>query len=95
MQCFVFGHIADGNLHLVITRADGMSAGQEAAVKQAVYGPLEQLAGSVSAEHGIGFEKRDYLPLSRRPEEIMCMRMLKQTFDPAGLLNPGRILKPV
>ena len=49
-------------------------------------------AGSVSAEHGIGIEKRPWLSLSRSPAEIELMRRLKQALDPRGILNPGKIL---
>ena len=57
-------------------------------------GPLQNIGGSVSAEHGIGLEKRDYLALSRGPEEIALMRLLKKTLDPKGILNPGKVLAP-
>ncbi|MBM3595306.1 MAG: FAD-binding protein [Alphaproteobacteria bacterium] len=48
--------------------------------------------GSVSAEHGIGFEKRDYLPRSRSQNEVALMRLLKSTLDPNNILNPGKVL---
>ncbi len=47
--------------------------------------------GSVSAEHGIGLEKRGKLPLSRSPEEIAAMRLVKRALDPDNRLNPGKI----
>ena len=47
--------------------------------------------GSISAEHGIGLEKRDYLTLSRTPAEIATMRLLKRTLDPHNILNPGKV----
>ena len=46
---------------------------------------------SISAEHGIGSLKRDFLHLSRSPEEIALMRTIKQAMDPNGILNPGKI----
>jgi len=88
-RCFVFGHMADGNLHLVIAAGD--DAATRAKIEAMVYRPLEVIGGSVSAEHGIGLEKRAYLPLSRTAAEISTMRLLKQALDPKGILNPGKV----
>jgi FAD/FMN-containing dehydrogenase len=88
-RCFVFGHMADGNLHLVIAAGD--DAGTRARVEDMVYRPLAAIGGSVSAEHGIGIEKRAYLPLSRSAAEIATMRLLKNALDPRGILNPGKV----
>jgi FAD/FMN-containing dehydrogenase len=84
-----YGHMADSNLHLAIlpaTRSDDLAD----AVK-AVYDIVGQSEGSISAEHGIGVLKRPYLSRSRGPEEIALMKRLKTMFDPAGVLNQGRI----
>jgi FAD/FMN-containing dehydrogenase len=88
-RTFVFGHMADGNLHIVIAAGD--DAATRAKVEDMVYRPLAAIGGSVSAEHGIGLEKRAYLPLSRTPAEISTMRLLKQALDPKGILNPGKV----
>jgi FAD/FMN-containing dehydrogenase len=88
-RSFVFGHMADGNLHLVIAAGDDDAT--RARVEDMVYGPLAAIGGSVSAEHGIGLEKREYLPLSRTPAEIATMRLLKKALDPNGILNPGKV----
>jgi FAD/FMN-containing dehydrogenase len=88
-RAFVFGHMADGNLHLVIAAGDDPAA--RAAIERMVYGPLAEIGGSVSAEHGIGLEKRAYLPLSRTAAEISTMRLLKNALDPRGILNPGKV----
>ena len=87
---FTFGHLGDGNLHF------GISAGEDeetarAAVERAVYEPLKDIGGTVSAEHGIGLEKKSYLLISRTPEEVALMRTLKHALDPKGILNPGKI----
>jgi FAD/FMN-containing dehydrogenase len=88
-RSFVFGHMADGNLHLVIAAGDDSAT--RARVEDLVYRPLAAIGGSVSAEHGIGLEKRDYLPLSRTAAEIATMRVLKRALDPKGILNPGKV----
>jgi FAD/FMN-containing dehydrogenase len=90
-RAFVFGHMADGNLHVVIAAGD--DAATRARVEAIVYRPLAAIGGSVSAEHGIGLEKRAYLPLSRTAAEISTMRLLKQALDPKGILNPGKVFE--
>jgi FAD/FMN-containing dehydrogenase len=85
----VFGHIADGNLHLFICTG---TATDHHEVDEIVYDLLRPLNGSISAEHGIGLEKRPYLDVSRSAEELAAMRRLKAAFDPNGTMNPGKIL---
>jgi FAD/FMN-containing dehydrogenase len=89
--CFVFGHMGDGNLHLNIHVGSG-DAQSRRRVEEIVYGGLASRQGSVSAEHGIGLEKRAYLQLCRTPEEVQLMRTLKHAMDPKGILNPGKVL---
>jgi len=88
----VFGHIGDGNIHLVVGAGDLEDATVEL-VENLVYAPLEHCGGVISAEHGIGLQKREYLPISRSAEEIALMKLLKQALDPKGLLNPGKIFE--
>jgi FAD/FMN-containing dehydrogenase len=85
-----FGHLGDGNIHLVIT-VGSLDPGAVRSVEDIVYGCLARHDGVISAEHGIGLEKRAYLHISRSPEEIALMRTLKQSMDPKNLLNPGKI----
>jgi FAD/FMN-containing dehydrogenase len=89
-RCFVFGHLGDGNLHLVVG-VDKMTSEARHAVERCVYEPLRTVGGSVSAEHGVGLEKKPYLDISRSAAEIALMRTLKRALDPKGLLNPGKI----
>jgi FAD/FMN-containing dehydrogenase len=92
-RLFVFGHLGDGNLHLGICAgpADGSA---HSAVEALVYRPLAACGGSISAEHGIGLEKKPYLNLSRSAAELALMRSLKATLDPGNILNPGKIFDP-
>jgi len=86
----VFGHLGDCNIHLAVgTGVEGELVHED--VENAVYGPLAQFGGSVSAEHGIGLEKRAWLHASRTAEEIALMRVLKKALDPKNILNPGKI----
>jgi FAD/FMN-containing dehydrogenase len=88
----VFGHLGDGNIHLGI----GVGSREPAvvhAVEEIVYQALERRAGVISAEHGIGLEKRSYLAHSRSPEEIALMKTIKTAMDPKNILNPGKILE--
>jgi FAD/FMN-containing dehydrogenase len=87
----VFGHLGDGNLHLV-AGVGARDKETKKAVDAIVYGEVGARGGSVSAEHGIGLEKRDYLGWSRSAEEIDLMRRVKAMLDPGGLFNPGKVL---
>ena len=89
--CVVWGHLGDSNLHLWIT-VQSTSPEARRQVEGIVYEPLRGVGGSISAEHGIGIEKREHLGISRSDGEIALMRSLKRALDPAGLLNPGKIL---
>jgi FAD/FMN-containing dehydrogenase len=60
-------------------------------VMEIIYDELKPYRGSVSAEHGIGLEKRAFLGITRNDTEVALMRSLKKALDPKGLLNPGRI----
>ena len=89
-HAFAFGHVADGNIHFIIGKENESDATREA-INEIVYAPLKVNNGSVSAEHGIGLHKKDYLYTSRSETEIAIMKSLKNLFDPKHLLNPGRI----
>ncbi len=87
---FVLGHVGDGNLHFAIA-VGGDSRGHREGVEAAVYEPLKAIQGSVSAEHGVGLEKKPYLHFVRDEAEIQLMRTIKAAMDPRGILNPGKI----
>lgn len=90
-----FGHIGDGNLHLNILKPDAMDKdeffGKCATVNKWVFETVQKYNGSISAEHGVGMTKRDYLEYSRSPAEIEYMKAVKAVFDPNGIMNPGKI----
>jgi FAD/FMN-containing dehydrogenase len=90
---FTFGHMGDGNLHFVVSVGAGGDEHHHR-VERCVYEPLEAIAGSVSAEHGVGLEKKPYLGLSRSPSELGLMRTLKKALDPKGILNRGKVFDP-
>ncbi len=90
-RVMVFGHLGDGNLHILVAPRP-WSEDARHRVEALVYEPLRALGGSISAEHGIGLEKRGWLDVSREPAEIALMRTLKAALDPLGLLNPGKVL---
>lgn len=90
-----FGHIGDGNLHLNILKPEAMDKDEFfakcATVNQWVFETVQKYNGSISAEHGVGMTKRDYLHYSRSAEEIAVMKAVKAVFDPNGIMNPGKI----
>ena len=86
-----YGHVADSNLHLVVGPSPQGSS-PNGLLEGPIYRAVSRHGGSISAEHGIGRVKRSYLALSRQPEELALMAMLKHALDPSGILNPGKIL---
>ncbi|MBH3430866.1 FAD-binding oxidoreductase [Pseudomonas alkylphenolica] len=90
-----YGHIGDGNLHLNILKPDDLSKDEFfakcATVNKWVFEIVQRYNGSISAEHGVGMTKRDYLTYSRSPAEIQYMKAVKAVFDPNGIMNPGKI----
>jgi FAD/FMN-containing dehydrogenase len=93
-HCSVFGHLGDGNLHVVFAPRAGGPGEARREVEEIVYRPLAPLGGAVSAEHGIGLEKKAWLGITRTPAEIALMALLKRTLDPRGLLNRGKVVDP-
>ncbi|HST49821.1 FAD-binding oxidoreductase [Jatrophihabitans sp.] len=91
VKLLVFGHLGDDNVHIAVVTGE-QTRKRKAEVEHIVYGCVSRSSGSISAEHGIGFEKRPYLGYTRSPEEMELMRSLKALLDPAGILNRGRVL---
>lgn len=87
-RAICYGHLADGNLHVNVVGPPSQDFGVDAAVCKLT----ADLGGSISAEHGIGRAKREFLHLVRSQTEIDAMRAIKRALDPAGILNPGVLL---
>ncbi len=92
-----FGHLGDGNLHYNVQCPEGGDARRfldenEHEVNRIVFDALVPFGGSFSAEHGIGALKRDELAARKSPVALALMKRVKASFDPMGLLNPGRVL---
>jgi D-lactate dehydrogenase (cytochrome) len=91
-----FGHAGDGNIHYNVTQppdangAEFLKRWDE--VNKVVFEVVTRLGGSISAEHGIGIQKRDKLPNYKDPVALDLMRTLKRALDPNGILNPGKVL---
>lgn len=90
-----YGHIGDGNLHMNIIGTPGIPLADFEtrchAISEETYALTQAFGGSISAEHGIGLLKRPWLGRVRSPEEIGMMQGIKQVFDPAAILNPGKL----
>ena len=85
----LFGHIGDNNLHVcAYTGRDE----DKARINEDIMLMISEYAGAITAEHGIGVLKRDFLALSRTPSEIALMKTLKMAMDPKGILNPKRVI---
>ena len=91
-----FGHMGDGNLHYNVSQPEGGDKqaflAQRAEINAIVHGLVQEFGGSISAEHGIGVLKRDLLKQVKDPVALDLMRAIKSTLDPAGILNPGKLL---
>jgi D-lactate dehydrogenase len=88
-----FGHAGNGNLHvnLMVHPDDADEMQRARAALQALFEKTLALGGTLSGEHGIGSEKRAYVPLEIDPPTLTLMALVKQQFDPAGILNPGKL----
>jgi len=91
-----FGHYGDGNIHFNVSQPVGVDKAAFLArwpeFSEAVNAIVLELGGSISAEHGIGQQKRHLLPKVKSPLEMELMRKIKDLFDPRGILNPGKLL---
>ena len=105
LRCVGYGHVGDSNLHLVsihlrekylkvyknVTTAE-YSEEVNNLIEPFIYEWVASKRGSISAEHGIGFKKTNYLHFSKSNEAIDQMKLLKNLFDPNNILNPYKVL---
>ena len=94
VRCATFGHAGDGNLHpnLIFDRDDPDAARLTHVVRDEIFQAALDLGGTVTAEHGIGAARREWLPIQRGEGAVAAMRSIKAALDPLGILNPGRVL---
>ena len=94
VRCATFGHAGDGNLHpnLIFDRDDPDAARLTHVVRDEIFRAALDLGGTVTAEHGIGAARREWLPVQRGEGAVAAMRAIKSALDPLGILNPGRVL---
>jgi len=93
LRCANVFHAGDGNLHPLILydgrEPDGLRRAEELAGR--ILRMCVEMGGSITGEHGVGVEKRDYLPIMFPPEELDLLRRVRAAFDPAGIANPGKM----
>ncbi|MEO8469246.1 MAG: FAD-linked oxidase C-terminal domain-containing protein [Chloroflexota bacterium] len=94
VRCATFGHAGDGNLHpnLIFDRDDPEAAALTHRVRDEIFRAALDLGGTVTAEHGIGAARREWLPIQLGVGAVAAMRAIKDALDPLGILNPGRVL---
>lgn len=89
-----FGHAGDGNIHLNVMydKADTLQGKRAFQAMEEIFRTVVRLEGAISGEHGIGVVKREYLRLQMSPGELDTLRKIKESFDPDGLFNPGKVI---
>ncbi|MFZ2161015.1 MAG: FAD-binding oxidoreductase [Sideroxyarcus sp.] len=97
IRIVAFGHMGDGNIHYNASMPDAalnkiFIRQHEQEVRRIVHDITARFGGSIAAEHGVGQFKRDEIPLYKSALELELMRSIKQTLDPHGLMNPGKVI---
>jgi len=95
LRAISYGHIGDGNIHVNLLKMglsdDEWTRRLEPAVRE-LFARTLALGGQITGEHGVGFVQRNFLRMAYPPHQIELLRSLKRAFDPAGILNPGKVL---
>jgi glycolate oxidase len=96
LQIASFGHAGDGNIHVnvMIDKSDAREAKEGLRAVEDVFSLTLSLGGTISGEHGVGTAKAPYLDMELTKDTIDIMKRVKETFDPNGILNPGKIFSP-
>ena len=91
-----YGHIADGNIHINILKPKELNKVEFKAkcdvITKHLFTLIKKYKGSISAEHGVGLLKKNYLNYSRSEAELVYLKVIKDAFDPTGIMNPGKLL---
>jgi glycolate oxidase len=92
-----FGHAGDGNLHpnLIFERDDPHAEEVTEGVRAEFYAAALRFGGTLTAEHGIGSSRREFLVQQKGEEAVRVMRSIKTALDPLGILNPGKVFLPL
>lgn len=88
---YIFGHLADGNLHIILNQAGPLPAERARAVEHILYRDLKALGGSFSAEHGVGSKRIGAMNDTTDGSKLAAMAQVKQLLDPLALMNPGKL----
>ncbi|TRY74872.1 hypothetical protein TCAL_07130 [Tigriopus californicus] len=91
IRCIGYGHVGDGNMHLNITTKEYDDQVMQL-IEPFLYEWTSHHKGSISAEHGLGFKKRNFMHFSKSPSAIKAMKQIKAVFDPQGIMNPYKVL---
>ena len=96
LEILWFGHIADGNIHINILKPNAMSIEEfhqkGNAISPILFELIQAFGGSISAEHGLGLLKKDFIQYTKSEVEIDYLKAIKKVFDPNNLMNPGKML---
>ena len=92
LKPYVFGHLADGNLHIVLNRPGPLPQSLAATVEAVLYDRLAANGGSFSAEHGVGSKRIHSLLATTDPTKLTLMMLVKDMLDRRALMNPGKVL---
>ena len=97
IRLVVFGHMGDGNLHFNVSPPVGADHDaflrNQDAINRIVHDLVAGFDGSISAEHGLGVLRRDEAARYKSPVELALMRRVKYALDPAGVMNPGKVIQ--
>lgn len=93
MKIYCFGHAGDGNIHLNITAGSRDAAPRVEEGIREILGLVLSMGGTISGEHGVGVEKRRFVPMELSPESIRIQKEIKRVFDPNMVLNPGKLFE--
>ena len=93
VTCATFGHAGDGNLHptIVFDPDDGDARHRAEAAFDEIFHAAMALGGTITGEHGVGAAKRPWLAARLGPVQMALLQRIKTAFDPAGILNPGKL----